>query len=101
MADFLPFYNFPPTKFVKENSLGDQLDHVMSEDLEVLEIVQMKYEDLEEACKDDHLLEEMVDKTQSLETFWRIMEKKHGQEYVQGLFAKVKDKCRAKGYYGD
>lgn len=94
-----PVYNFPPTKFVDENSLGDQLDHVMSEDLEVLEIVQDKYEDLEEACKDEHLLEEMVDKTQSLETYWRIMEKIHGKEYVQQLFAKVENKCRARGYY--
>jgi hypothetical protein len=99
MANNLPVYNFPPTKFVEENALGDQLDHVMSEDLEVLEIVQEKYEDLEEACKDEDLLEEMVDKTQSLETFWRIMEKKHGQGYVRRLFAKVEEKCRVRGYY--
>ena len=92
MPHNLPVYNFPPTKFVDENSLGDQLDHVMSEDLEVLEIVQEKYDDLEEACKDEHLLEEMVDKTQSLETFWRKMEKQHGKEYVQQLFAKVENK---------
>lgn len=95
----LPVYNFPPTKFVDENSLGDQLDHVMSEDLEVLEIVQEKYDDLEEACKDEDLLEEMVDKTQSLETFWRIMKEQRGREYVQQLFAKVENKCRERGYY--
>lgn len=98
MPDYLE-YNFPPTKFVYENSLGDQLDHVMSEDLEVLEIVQEKYDDLEEACKDEHLLEEMVDKTQSLETWWRIMEEQRGKEYVQDLFAKVEKKCRERGYY--
>jgi len=99
MSNNLPVYNFPPTKFVDENSLGDQLDHVMSEDLEVLEIVQEKYDDLEEACNDEHLLEEMVDKTQSLETYWRIMEEQRGKEYVQQLFAKVENKCRARGYY--
>lgn len=99
MSHNLPIYNFPPTKFVDENSLGDQLDHVMSEDLEVLEIVQEKYDDLEEACKDEHLLEEMVDKTQSLETWWRIMEEQRGKEYVQQLFAKVENKCRQRGYY--
>lgn len=99
MAQDIPVYNFPETTFVHENYPGDQLDHILSETEEVAHAVLEKYEDLEEACKDAHVLEELADLTGSLETFWRIQEKGNGQEYVQEIFRRVAEKNRARGYY--
>lgn len=99
MSHNLPVYNFPETIFVCENAPGDQLEHVLSEIKEVMEAVEENYEDLEEACKDEHVEEELADLTGSLETFWRILEARRGQDYVAALFARVEDKNRARGYY--
>jgi Mg2+/Co2+ transporter CorB len=98
MTEYIEF-NFPPTRFVTENTLGDQLDAVLSEEFEVLAAVMDNYEDLAEAVKDDHVLEEMVDKYHALETFFRKLIEDRGQEFVAALFDRVEQKNRDRGYY--
>jgi len=99
MRHNLPVYNFPETIFVRENAPGDQLEHILSEITEIKEAVEDSYEDFEEACKDDHVEEELADLYGSLETYWRIKEEQKGQGYVAALFSKVEDKNRVRGYY--
>jgi len=88
-----PLYNFPQTIFSLQNTGGKQLDHVMSEVIEV-----------QEACLDtsvpyDDIAHEMADLTHSLETFWRILERTRGKSYVQGVFNEVEGKNELRGYY--
>ncbi|RQW89913.1 MAG: hypothetical protein EHM79_02075 [Geobacter sp.] len=93
MSHNLPVYNFPETIFVRVNTGGQQLDHIMSEVMEVEEAV------LDEDGPFDRIIEEMVDLTHSLETYWRIMEAQRGKKYVQKMFARVEAKNRARDYY--
>lgn len=91
--DGRPVYNFPSTIFVARNSGGQQLDHVMSEVEEVVENC------LDENVPFDDIVHEMADLTHSLETYWRILERHRGTEYVQAVFREVEHKNRQRGYY--
>jgi NTP pyrophosphatase (non-canonical NTP hydrolase) len=84
---------------VHENAPGDQLEHILSEIKEIQEAVEENYEDLEEACKDEHVEEELADLYGSLETYWHIKTKQRGPDYIEALFARVEAKNRARGYY--
>lgn len=90
MADFLPVYNWPETRFVHENTPGQQIDHILSEVDEVIEAGPESNERIEEELADLH---------HSLETFWRMLEESKGQDYVQALFARTKAKNAERGYY--
>jgi hypothetical protein len=91
---FLPVYNFPAARFAYENSPPVQLVHVLSEINEVLEAFAAA-----DSYLDDHLLEELVDLTHSLESFWRTLELIVGREAVQALFLRIAEKNRLRGYY--
>lgn len=90
-----PIYNFPATIFVEQNSGGKQLDHVMSEVDEVVANC------LDESIPFDDITHEMADLTHSLETYWRILERTHGRDYVQATFREVEHKNRQRGYYAE
>lgn len=90
MSGYLTF-NFPETRFVAENTLGQQIDHIMSEAEEVVAAAEISNEAVEE---------ELADLTHSLETFWRKMQLERGEEYVEELFDRVEEKNRVRGYYG-
>lgn len=90
-----PVYNFPETIFVERNTLGEQVEHVLSEADEVVDALDAA-DGLDEL---GHINEELADLTHSLETLWRIMEDYHGREYVQAIFARVEAKNKARGYY--
>lgn len=92
-------YNFPATKFTKKNSPGDQLAHILSEMREIRDAVANRFGDLGVASLDDHVLEELADLSGSLETFWLILEKLMGREFVTALFDRVEDKNCERGYY--
>lgn len=90
MSGYLNF-NFPKSRFVAENTLGKQIDHILSEVEEVREAFEISNEAVEE---------ELADLTHSLETFWRKMQLERGEEYVEALFDRVEEKNRVRGYYG-
>ena len=97
--DFLPVYNFPATTFAYTNDDREQIGHVLSEAGEVCDaLLALAHAESSEELF-DHLLEEVTDLTHSLETFWRIMERKMGREFVENLFKKVIEKNRTRGYY--
>jgi hypothetical protein len=86
-------FNFPRTRFVGENTAGEQLDHAMSE-----------VDEIRDACLDpaqsfDRVVEEIVDLTHSLETYWRILIDIKGIAYVEGMFSRVAAKNWERGYY--
>lgn len=89
----LPIYNFPETRFARENSPARQLDHVMSE------VEEIKAEQINPEAPLEKMIEEIVDLTHSLETYWRILERIFGKEYVAFVFAQVEQKNRDRGYY--
>jgi hypothetical protein len=90
-------FNFPPTKFVETNRPAQQLEHVLSEIDEIFEELRERNHD--QAVTDYPTLCELVDLTQSLETFWRVMARVHGDLLVKALFAAVESKTHRKGYY--
>jgi predicted RNase H-like nuclease len=94
MTDFLPVYNFPETKFVKENSVLKQIFHILSEVREVEEVLLQDEKEF-----NFETMVELADLTHSLETLWRIMELRKGREYVHALFKNVQIKNLARGYY--
>jgi len=81
-------FNFPAAKFVVLNDSEIQLDHVLSEAVEVSNAKDQREEELE-----------MVDLMHSSETYWRrkILEK--GPAYVDQLIAETIAKNAARGYY--
>ena len=85
-------YNFPATIFSSSNSIHNQLCHVISE-----------ADEIRRAIADDEgterIDEEVADLFHSLETLLRIMQRDLGTEYVEKLFAKIKKKNQARGYY--
>lgn len=83
-------YTFPPTKFVEENTLEQQISHMIGEGVEILEA---------ETEEDRHL--EVVDRFHSAETALRIIARDKGEAYLLSLIYKVKTKNRERGYYHD
>ena len=63
-------YNFPRVKFVSNNAIIKQLEHLQSEVNEVLEAAMTP--DIE------HLAEELMDVLHSAETALRVLEEFHG-----------------------
>jgi|GEM_PF-1778987 len=84
-------YSWPETIYASRNSLGEQLDHILSEVDEITELgppvsplIHMEIADLQH----------------SIETFWRILERQtNGEEYIAAVFQAVEDKNRKRGYY--
>jgi hypothetical protein len=87
-------FNFPKVKFADENSVRDQLRHVVSEMFEVIDGYM---------GESGHVVvgieEEVMDLTHSLETFWRIRMRTHGVRHVELLRERVEEKNRLRGYY--
>jgi phosphoribosyl-ATP pyrophosphohydrolase len=82
-------YIFPETKFVRENTPERQLDHVMSEAIELQD------ELMEDAT--EKIREEAMDLYHSLETLFRIWERQ-GVD-MEAVRQKVFEKNRERGYY--
>lgn len=81
-------YSFPATKFVKTNTVNQQLDHIASEIEEF---------NAEEPGTPEMLIE-LVDVYHSFETLFRILERDGVN--VKKAFKIVKQKNEARGYYG-
>lgn len=81
-------FTFPPTKFVEDNTLSDQIDHLFGECVEVVEA---------ETEEERHL--EIVDAYHSAETALRIIARDHGEEYLEALVARVIGKNESRSYY--
>lgn len=84
-------YNFPPTRFVAENGIAQQVEHVLGEAAELMEARSNGWQ--------QRMLEELADLEHSLETLWRMMAADHGEEFVLALFAQVRAKNEGRGYY--
>jgi len=83
-------HSFPATTFAASLPLEEQLAHVFSEVDEVA------------ACGpeiSDELLIEAMDLLHSLETFFRIVARLRGPEFVVDLQRRVYEKNRDRGYY--
>lgn len=88
-------YIFPETKFVGENTADKQLNHVISEAIELQdELMNDFYSDSPELTR-----EEAMDLYHSLETLFRIWESQ-GVD-MEAVRQKVFEKNRARGYYDD
>lgn len=85
-------WKFPKTKFVEENSIDKQLEHIMSEVLEI-------------AYARDYgkIVEEIVDLEHSVETLVRIASERYikiyGIDRLSEKRRKVIAKNKARGYY--
>lgn len=88
-------FNWPAARFAAESTQGSQIEHVLSEALEVCEAL----EDPAKTAAD--VEEELADLHHSIETYWRILQASHGPEHVAAIMARVRDKNRARGYYGE
>jgi len=80
-------YIFPEICFVKENTINEQLVHVLSE---VIEVMQAKTK--------EHKFEEITDLRHSIETLVRIAERK-GMD-VENETERVVEKNADRGRYG-
>lgn len=97
-------YNWPETKFVKENDVMEQITHFMSAVDEMnaegpIELTGDKEEDLKRLFP---LLREAMDAHHSLETLWRIVDREYGAEMEDLLHCLEADtyvKNAARGYY--
>jgi hypothetical protein len=85
-----PAYNWPETKFARENTLLDQVAHILSEADEIAEAGPWVTIPMHKEIADLH---------HSIETFWRNLARRVGHEYVATVFQAVEDKNRARGYY--
>lgn len=86
-------YNFPETRFVRENNIGKQFSHILSEVAEAFDLFQAS-----DVLTARHF-EELADLSHSLETLWRIVERHHGSDLVAQIFAAVQEKNSERGYY--
>lgn len=86
-------WNWPETVFARHNTPEMQFLHVLSEGDEV-DAVGPLFQDSEMEL---HM--EIADLFHSTETYWRIIERTHGMEYVAAVFQAVENKNRARGYY--
>jgi hypothetical protein len=84
---------WPETKFARENSIADQLEHVFSEVEEVKQA--LKTPDIDIMAVDM----EIFDLHHSLETFIRLLQRFESPEYVQHIRECVIKKNRKRGYY--
>jgi len=89
-------YNFPATKFVKTNTIQQQIEHVLSEAQEV--------KDAFEAAQNgtgsvEHLDIELGDLYHSLESLFRIKARIDGKPDVTLVLQQVFDKNDERGYY--
>jgi F0F1-type ATP synthase delta subunit len=84
---------WPETKFARENSIADQLEHVFSEVEEVKQA--LKTPDIDIMAVDM----EILDLHHSLETFIRVLQRFESPEYIQHLREIVINKNRERGYY--
>lgn len=83
-------FQFPRTKFVDDNGIATQVNHIKSEAKEVEQSV---------FCPDIfHTAEEIYDCLHSCETGLRILEEKHGID-LDDVRDHVEAKNRARGYY--
>lgn len=89
-ADML--YNFPRARFVDENEIYKQLQHIRSEVQEAEREVDQPNIYL--------IAGEVMDIYHSAETALRILEEKHGVN-IRDLMFKVADKNHQRGYYAD
>ena len=92
-------YHFPPTIFVAQNEFLEQVEHFLSEVEEVKDVLErIEYHPGSTGFLLQRLLEELVDAYHSLETAFRILDKRG--DLVPYTFALVEEKNRARGYYG-
>jgi hypothetical protein len=94
-------YIFPETKFAKENTDIEQINHVFSEVKEILQECKKEVIPAGLIIKsyNDSFIEEAVDLYHSLETLFRILEL-HGVD-MDAVQRKVFEKNRRRGYYDD
>lgn len=88
-----PVWNWPETVFARQNTPEMQFLHVLSE-VDEVDAVGPLFQDSEMEL---HM--EMADLFHSNETYWRIIERTHGMDYVAAVFQAVENKNRARGYY--
>lgn len=87
-------FNFPRTRFVDENSIGQQLIHTRRE-------VQEADDELVPPGGDIMpLAMEIMDIYHSAETALRILQEKHGVD-IRDIMFKVADKNHQRGYYDE
>jgi hypothetical protein len=86
-------YNFPATRFANENSLEQQLVHIISE---MDEVSQAYNEESPE-----RLTEEIFDLLHSVETAIRMIEKEMGKKDMAKIELSVWKKNLERGYYGE
>ena len=85
-------YHFPRTRFVDENTIGQQLIHTRREGQEASDELPPPGGDIMP------LALEIVDIYHSAETALRILEEKHGVDIQKLMFA-VYEKNEKRGYY--
>jgi len=86
-------FTWPETKFARENTIADQLEHVFSEVKEIKEALK------DPACNVLDIDTEIMDLHHSLETFLRVLQRDESPEYLQHLKQVVINKNRERGYY--
>jgi len=86
-------YNWPETKFARQNNLDEQLEHVLSEAKEVKAALKDKSSTVLE------IESEIADLHHSIETYFRILERYESQQYVDHLIESTRRKNDARGYY--
>lgn len=85
-------YNFPRIKYADTNTAEEQLEHIKSECLEIIERI--------DNGDFQGLTEEIIDRMHSSESWLRIVSERHGVD-VDAEIEKVIEKNRARGYYDD
>ena len=85
-------YNFPATKFVRENSSGEQLFHFFSEVREIKEAIGA-------GEPQERIREEIYDALHSLETWVRMQERERGTPQVELEMDGIYVKNDERGYY--
>lgn len=83
------FYSFPKTKFVTENTIDQQVDHIRSEYVEF----QREFTAARMGLADH----ELADLYHSIETYFRMRERQ-GVD-IKATFAEVQQKNQDRGYY--
>lgn len=81
---------FPEIKFVKTNTLHDQLDNILRECREA-----------HEEENDESFLLECLDVVHAAETLRRILENKYGVSRIEAMADYVFDKNDRRGYYDE
>lgn len=82
---------WPETRFARQNSIIEQISHVISEANEVVLALRNESE--------DRVFEELGDLDHSLATLWRIAEVERGPGFLQQLEDRIIEKNAARNYY--